>query len=115
MKINFNVLSKMASHALRHQPWLYELELDDEGWTPVEELLSALREEKPEWSALSEVDLAAMIARSDKKRHELRNGQIRALYGHSVSGKLLKQPAGRQSFCTTGPHRRQLRGSCWMA
>jgi putative RNA 2'-phosphotransferase len=86
-------LSKAVSHALRHEPWLYELELDDEGWVPVEELLSALRAEKPEWSTLSEADLAKMIAASDKKRHELHDGKIRALYGHSVPDKLLKQLA----------------------
>jgi putative RNA 2'-phosphotransferase len=86
-------ISRIASHALRHEPWLYELELDDEGWVPVDELLSALRVEKPEWSTLMESDLAEMISCSDKKRHELRDGKIRALYGHSVPGKLLKQPA----------------------
>lgn len=26
-------LSRAVSHALRHEPWLYELELDGEGWT----------------------------------------------------------------------------------
>lgn len=86
-------LSKLVSHALRHEPWLYELELDDEGWVSVEVLLSALRAEKPEWAALKETDLAAMIANSDKKRHELLDGKVRALYGHSLPHKLLKQPA----------------------
>ncbi len=84
-------LSKFVSHALRHEPWLYELELDDEGWVPVEELLDALRIEKSEWASLTEADLAEMIGRSDKKRHELREGKIHALYGHSIPGKLLKQ------------------------
>lgn len=91
--LDYAFLSRIASHALRHEPWLYELELDDEGWVPVGELLTALRAEKPEWSALKEADLAAMIANSDKKRHELFDGKIRALYGHSVPNKLLKQPA----------------------
>jgi len=90
---DFGSISRIASHALRHGPWLYELELDDEGWVPVEELLSALRAEKLEWSALTESDLAEMISCSDKKRHELRDGKIRALYGHSVPGRLLKEPA----------------------
>lgn len=85
-------LSKTVSHALRHVPWLYELELDDEGWVPVEELLDALRMENSEWACLTEADLAEMIERSDKKRHELREGKIRSLYGHSIPGKLLKQP-----------------------
>lgn len=91
--MNFLHLSKVVSHALRHEPWLYELEIDDEGWVPVEELLSALRTEKSEWLALKEADLVEMIAYSDKERHELSEGRIRALYGHSVPGKLLKQRA----------------------
>jgi putative RNA 2'-phosphotransferase len=86
-------LSKTVSHALRHEPWLYELELDDEGWVLVEELLDALRKERAEWVSLAEVDLAEMIAHSDKKRHELKSGRIRALYGHSIPGKLLKELA----------------------
>lgn len=36
-------LSRAVSHALRHEPWLYELELDGEGWTSVDDLLQALR------------------------------------------------------------------------
>jgi putative RNA 2'-phosphotransferase len=91
--MNNGELSRVISHALRHEPWLYELELDDEGWVPIEELLSALRTEKPEWSFVIEADLAEMIARSDKKRHELQDGKIRALYGHSIPDKLSKQPA----------------------
>ena len=58
---------------------------------PVEELLDALRIEKLEWPSLTETDLAEMIARSDKQRHEIHDGKIRALYGHSIPGKLLKQ------------------------
>jgi putative RNA 2'-phosphotransferase len=42
---------------------------------------------------LGEADLIAMIEQSSKKRHELKNGKIRALYGHSIPQKLLKEPA----------------------
>lgn len=91
--MNSEEFSKAVSHALRHEPWLYELELDSEGWVAVDELLFALRTEKSEWSTLREADIAEMIARSDKKRHELQGGRVRALYGHSVPGKLLRQPA----------------------
>ncbi len=86
-------LSKAVSHALRHEPWLYELELDSEGWTPVESLLSALRKERSEWSELCSADLAHMIAASSKRRHEMENNRIRAIYGHSVAGKLKRTPA----------------------
>jgi len=103
-------LSKVVSHALRHAPWLYELELDSEGWVAVDELLGALREEKLGWSTLNEADLAEMIASSDKKRHELREGRIRALYGHSVPGKLLKKlgEPPRDLFHGTSPEAAKL-------
>jgi putative RNA 2'-phosphotransferase len=86
-------LSRVVSHALRHEPWLYELELDEEGWSDTASLLAALRSEDPSWSAISEADLAAMIAGSSKARHEMMGGRIRALYGHSLPGKLRKTMA----------------------
>jgi putative RNA 2'-phosphotransferase len=84
-------LSRAASHALRHEPWLYELELDAEGWVAAADLLAALRAERSEWASLTEGDLAEMIAQSEKQRHELRDGRIRALYGHSTPERLLKE------------------------
>lgn len=30
--MDVEVLSKILSHALRHEPWVYELELDDGDW-----------------------------------------------------------------------------------
>jgi len=41
--MDYKRLSKTISHALRHRPEIYGLELDAEGWTPVEDLLAALR------------------------------------------------------------------------
>ena len=49
------------SHALRYEPWLYELELDAEGWTSVEALLVAPRTEKADWNDLEAADLAEVI------------------------------------------------------
>jgi putative RNA 2'-phosphotransferase len=89
----YNELSRVISHALRHEPWLYELELDDAGWVSVDQLLAAVRIEKIAWADLSEADLTRMIKQSEKKRHELRGGKIRALYGHSIPQKLLKEAA----------------------
>ena len=83
-------LSRVVSHALRHEPWLYELELDDEGWASVDVLLAALREQGPHWRHVDRDELAEMIAMSAKRRHELDGDRIRALYGHSVPGRLVK-------------------------
>ncbi|MBY0323485.1 MAG: RNA 2'-phosphotransferase [Reyranella sp.] len=93
MARDLNKLSRVMSHALRHEPWLYELELDDEGWTDVEALLVALRAESPSWSTLGERDLLDVIGSSPKQRHEMAAGRIRAIYGHSLPGKLHRTPA----------------------
>lgn len=93
MKVDQTKLSRAISHALRHEPWLYELELDDEGWTSVEALVTALHQAAPEWAAVSRAVIAEVIAKSDKQRHELAGDRIRALYGHSIPGKLRREAA----------------------
>lgn len=81
------------AHALRHEPWLYELEVDEEGWAPLGQLVSALRRDRPAWSGLDRSDLEEMMRRADKRRYEIRGDRIRALYGHSLPGRLEKEPA----------------------
>jgi putative RNA 2'-phosphotransferase len=92
-KSEMPILSKTISHMLRHEPWLYELELDDEGWTSLSNLIDALRVMKHMWAELNENDISHLIEISSKKRHELSNGKIRALYGHSVPGQFKKEKA----------------------
>jgi len=115
-------LSKAVAHALRHQPWVYELELDAAGWTPVDALRDALRGSSPRWRDLQAADLEEMIARSAKRRYEIAGSSIRALYGHSVPGRIEKiratpppvlfhgtGPAAAERILVTGlaPMRRQ--------
>ena len=69
-------LSKEISYALRHAPWEYELEMDEEGFVPLEQLLSALE--------ISKDDVLKVMEISEKKRLELYDDKIRALYGHSI-------------------------------
>jgi putative RNA 2'-phosphotransferase len=86
-------LSKTISHALRHQPEAYGLELDPEGWVAVDDLLSALRERRNAWHNVSEAEIHQIITGSEKQRFEISNGEIRAYYGHSTREKVTKQPA----------------------
>ena len=86
-------ISKTLSRALRHEPWLYELELDEEGWTSLDAVLTALRDEREEWRGLSRVDVMRVVESSSKRRHEISGERVRALYGHSVPGKLRREPA----------------------
>lgn len=88
--MNLVELSKTVSHALRHAPEEYDLNLDDEGWVETNLLLKSLGEKNTEWQSLKVEDLQQMINQSEKKRHELEGEYIRAIYGHSVGGKFRK-------------------------
>src|SRR5687768_10305732 len=80
-------LSKVVAHALRHQPWVYELELDERGWVDLDSLFASLRRER-RWSDVTTSDLERVVAESDKQRYEIADGRIRARYGHSVPGRI---------------------------
>jgi putative RNA 2'-phosphotransferase len=85
-------LSKEMSRALRHTPWLYELELDPEGWVPVEELIDGIQGRRDHRQKISLADFERIQEQSDKRRFELKDGRIRALYGHSVPARMVKEP-----------------------
>ena len=44
--IDYTKLSKEVSYALRHNPFKYGLEIDEEGWVLISQLLSALHKDK---------------------------------------------------------------------
>ncbi|MFL0253032.1 RNA 2'-phosphotransferase [Clostridium neuense] len=100
-------MSKEISYALRHAPWEYELELDENGWVSVEQLLNSLKENS-KWKNVTVVDLEHIIENSDKKRHELVDGKIRALYGHSIPMKIVKESAEPPAMLFHGTARRFL-------
>ena len=82
-------LSKEVSYALRHAPWEYELEMDEEGWVPIEQLLDALHRNNA-WKDVTIADIMQMIECPEKKRHEIVGDRIRAFYGHSIPMKIVK-------------------------
>ena len=76
-------LSRVLSHALRHDPGHYGLELDPEGWVGLREVVAALRS-RPGWEPVGVADIEETLAAASKQRHEIRDGRIRAIYGHSL-------------------------------
>lgn len=86
-------LSKEMSYALRHAPWEYELELDEEGFASIDQLLAAINEGGDYGCEVTISDLREVINRSDKKRHEVVDDRIRALYGHTVPKRIEKKAA----------------------
>ncbi|MDQ7825731.1 MAG: RNA 2'-phosphotransferase [Candidatus Eremiobacteraeota bacterium] len=97
-------LSKTLSHMLRHDPGHYGLELDEEGWASLDEVIALLRKRK--WPSLTAQLIAEMIARSPKIRHEIKEGKIRALYGHSLPGKIGIEPSMPPEILYHGTSRR---------
>lgn len=101
-------LSKEISYALRHAPWEYELEMDEDGWVPIDQLLDSLHKTN-KWENLLATDLSNMIQASDKKRHEIKDGNIRAFYGHSLTMKILKEETMPPNVLYHGTARRFLK------
>lgn len=77
-------LSKLVSHALRHEPAAYRLTLDGNGWVALDHFIAALRASSPRWRDVTAADLETIGGAFEKKRHEISAGRIRASYGHSV-------------------------------
>lgn len=86
-------LSRAVSHALRHRPESYGIELDVEGWVSIQDLLEGIHKLDPSFMDVKEDDLKRMIHASSKVRHEIEGGRIRALYGHSLDGHITKVEA----------------------
>ncbi len=101
-------LSKEVSYALRHAPWEYELELDEQGFVPLEQLLHSLNSLHEYDRAVTKEDLEYIIDHSDKKRHEIVGDRIRALYGHSIPSKIAKIPANPPDILYHGTAKRFL-------
>ena len=101
-------LSRTMAYALRHHPESVGLTLDEEGWVPVKELLAALRKRRPGQN-ISADDFVTIIAQSEKKRYEIRDGMIRAYYGHSVPQKMTHTSAIPPSLLFHGTTRKAVR------
>jgi len=85
------MLTKKQQKLLSHEPWLYELELDDQGFVKLVDILTAINGALDQVLPLITVeDIAQMIASSEKTRHEIVDGKVRASYGHSLPGLIAK-------------------------
>ncbi len=95
-------LSKTMSHALRHSPEQYGLELAADGSVPLAEFVRAISTSKQK---ATEADVRRVVAESDKQRFAIDGGRIRAQYGHSTAVRIVKRqvvPTG-DLFHATSP------------
>lgn len=101
MKDENEKLSKKISYALRHAPWEYNLQLDDQGWTELQSLLEAFNKNNG-YSKVTEDHVLDVIRLSDKKRFEVLNGKIRAVYGHSIPQRIQRVASEPPEFLFHG-------------
>lgn len=91
MNKKYSNLSKTMAHALRHAPQNYGLILDEKGWTDVEKLIKGLKNHSKRFKDVTVHDLQKVIKESSKNRFEIKDGKIRATYGHSLPSKIKKK------------------------
>lgn len=75
-------LSKFLSLVLRHRPDEYRLAMDDQGFVDFDSLIDVLAAEDIVGENAEEI-VQNLVEESDRPRFEIRDGRIRALYGHS--------------------------------
>ena len=85
-------ISKQLSFVLRHHPESIMLDIDENGWVNVNELLEKLHIHKK--LTLSMTQLREIVATNDKKRYAFNDDEtlIRANQGHSINIDLALEP-----------------------
>lgn len=81
-------LSKEISYVLRHNPNKYNLNMDENGYVLIAELLNGLNNSKQFKELITLNDLKEVIKVCDKERFKIDDDKIKALYGHTISLKI---------------------------
>jgi putative RNA 2'-phosphotransferase len=101
--------SRFMSLLLRHNPEAGNIKLDGEGYAPVSDVLTALRENV---GPISRTELDQLVADNDKQRFAFNphRDKIRASQGHSIAVDLKLEPASPPLLLYHGT-KRQFLGS----
>lgn len=91
--VNYVILSKAMSKALRHQPERLGITLASDGSVALAELVSALNRRGGWPRELTEADVMQVVEHGTKQRFAVEDGRVRARYGHSVPLAISYEPA----------------------
>jgi putative RNA 2'-phosphotransferase len=81
---NLKTLSKYLALVLRHEPEAAGLRLDEQGFTDVTALWAAVQQRfGAQRYTLADLETVVAGDADGKKRYEIQQGRIRALYGHN--------------------------------
>jgi putative RNA 2'-phosphotransferase len=78
----------------RHQPERFALELDEESWASLSEVMEILRG-LPNFRWATRADVMAIVEEGSgdsKRRFEVKGNRIRACYGHSLTQLIVYEP-----------------------
>lgn len=94
--------SKFLSYVLRHHPELINLNLDENGWANVDELIT--KSKRDSYQGLTIEDLNEIVETNDKKRFIFNEDKtrIRANQGHSIDINLALIPQKPPEFLYHG-------------
>lgn len=101
----FESLSRFLSYVLRHAPQEFGLVLDQNGFVSLDKLLVAMHAES-RWRWVRKEDLLNLVASLPRRRFEIRDGQIRALYGHTTLQTMVHEEAIPPEYLFHGTARR---------
>jgi putative RNA 2'-phosphotransferase len=80
-------VSKYLSYILRHRPDTIKLQLDQEGWAEINELIEKTIDFK-----LTKQLIENIVKENDKQRFIIKDNKIRANQGHSININLALEP-----------------------
>lgn len=92
-------LGRFISGILRHFPERFGLSMDENGWVDFDNLVRVVRR-KFKWA--NRWIIKALIYSDSKGRYELKDGKIRAKYGHSVNVELNDYPLAEEDILYYG-------------
>jgi putative RNA 2'-phosphotransferase len=78
-------LVRVLTFALRHHPLRFGIALDGDGFADLDELVIGIRFSHYDWATLDRGQVEGAIRDTDPGRFEVRDGLVRARYGHSVA------------------------------
>ena len=76
---------RVLAFALRHNPLRFGVGLDDDGFADLDDLVVGIRFSHYDWAILDRERVEDAIRGTDPGQFEIRDGQVRARYGHSVA------------------------------
>jgi putative RNA 2'-phosphotransferase len=91
-------ISRFLTYLLRHRPRDYPLVFDERGYVDWPDLVDIVQER---FYDVTEEQIRSVVEDSAKKRFELRDGKVRATYGHSFAvdlGDAVIEPPARLYF-----------------